>query len=647
MNNTEKKFYKIVYITADWNRELVSVALNSLMNYISRYDNIHVQIFDCFGFALHSKDDFFKYEIYELPDLKNYDAVVIQAHQIMDDSALLRLEERIHEAGIPGISIGARMKGCIYIGTDDYNAISTITTHLITEHGARSFLFLKGAERDGYGEAYDRRRGFEDVCTKYGIRKEDISYFDGYWQSEHGKQAIYQLLEEGRPMPDAIVSANDEMALGAMVALKENGYSIPEDVRVTGMDDIFSASLSDPRLTTIKRDFSSIITYAMDVLMSKIRGNEVPMKIFVPFETIFSGSCGCSENMENDLLNLKKRYYAHSRHMEKYYYLQDKLTAGVIGADDPAMILAEVEKYYSIFGGGSVYLFINSAYYDHFLQPEMHPVTDSRYFSSTFVLAACGGRKLTLEPDSFHSYAHVSRQSLPTAFPLSEEVFSLFYPLHFKNTMMGFLVLTRPPKIFEMNLHESIANFLVFSLENGRQKMAARKMNARLGSLYITDYLTGLYNRFGYQRLGQEIFYEAQREGMPIRVMFLDIDDMKKVNDEYGHDVGDSVLKSLANIIDSSCRKNDLKMRYGGDEFVIITRECQADIRGRILKKLDVLNSSNVLPVQVHVSIGDFIQDTSNIDSLDVFLNHADKLMYEEKMQKKSMKQQTAADAGQ
>ena len=84
------------------------MALNSLMNYISRYDNIHVQIFDCFGFALHSKDDFFKYEIYELPDLKNYDAVVIQAHQIMDDSALLRLEERIHEAGIPGISIGAR-----------------------------------------------------------------------------------------------------------------------------------------------------------------------------------------------------------------------------------------------------------------------------------------------------------------------------------------------------------------------------------------------------------------------------------------------------------------------------------------------------------------------------------------------------------
>ena len=107
----DRKEFRIAYITADWNRELVSVALISLMDYIEAHGNIRVQIFNCFGFALHSDNTRFRYKIYDLPDLKDFDAIIVQAHQIMDRFALKSLEERIREAGIPGISIGTRMEG--------------------------------------------------------------------------------------------------------------------------------------------------------------------------------------------------------------------------------------------------------------------------------------------------------------------------------------------------------------------------------------------------------------------------------------------------------------------------------------------------------------------------------------------------------
>lgn len=656
MNTQERKIYRIAYFTADWNRELVSVALNGLREYLDSHPDIYVQAFDCFGFALHSQDDFYKYEIYELPDLKNYDAVVVQAHQIMDDSALRRLEDRIEEAGIPAISIGAKMKGCIYIGTDDYNSMKSITEHLITLHKARTFLYLKGAEREGYGEAYDRRRGFEDTCDRYGIAKEDIHYYDGYWQSENGKKAVRAWLADGKPLPDAIVASNDEMALGVMIALKEEGYHIPKDVLVTGVDDIFTASLSDPRLTTVRRDFHSIIMIAMDALMSRICGNRVPTKIYVPHEAIFSESCGCRENNVSDLLKLKKRYYAHSRHMEKFYYLQDQMTAGILGPENPLDILSAAEKYLGIFGGGNVYLYINRNYYDSFMDPEASAGIGTRKFSDTFVLAAQSSisqsRAETPEDSHAGDFAETKaagetkvhpdkilhRKELATAAPLAEEPFTLFYPLHFKNTMMGFLALNQPPNLSEMNLHESISNLLVFAIENGRQKLVARNLNDKLDRLCLTDSLTELYNRFGYERFSEEMFTDMKKKGNFIRVLFLDIDDMKGINDRFGHENGDLALRTLSRIIRNSCRQEDFKMRYGGDEFVIITRDCKGDIKSRVKDKIAQCNASGELPFTLQASIGEVISNAEELESLDELLVMADEQMYQEKKKRKSQK---------
>ena len=632
-----KKRINIAYFTADWNRELVSVALNAVRKYLESRPEVYVQVFDCFSFDLYSESPETSYQIYALSDLSRYDAVLVQSHEIMYTEAIRKLEQRIVQLGIPAVSVGAKMQGCVNIGTDDYAAAREITEHLVEKHGARTFLYLKGCEReDGTGEAELRRKAFEDVCREHGIGAENISYYDGNWESWRGRLAVEELLSGNRPLPDAIVSANDEMALGALSVLTEAGLSVPHDVMVTGFDGILSASLSDPRLSTISRDFGTLITRAMELLMKQISGEEVPKRVYSPYQMICSESCGCFENYREELPKIKRMYYQNARLQEKIFYQQDRMTADLFRTDN-AQIIETVEKHYQIFGEGRTYVFANAGYYDGFAAEDSGEEARNSSFSDTFVLVVCGGRELKRPGDSAE-YMRVERKDLVDAPLLREEQLTIFYFLHFRSIGMGFLVLTQPPSVAEMQLHENIVNLCVFAIENARQRIRLNRLNQRLNALYVKDQLTGFYNRFGYDRLAEGVFEEINEQGSSIHVLFLDIDDMKGINDRYGHDHGDLAIRTVSRVVNGSCRRTDFKMRYGGDEFVIITEAGKLDLRKRLEENFRKINESGELPFCLSVSIGEYTIEGGSPKSLDELLKHADELMYQEKARKKLAK---------
>ena len=628
----EKDRIKIAFFTADWNRELVSVALNAVAEFQETHANVYVQVFDCFSFDLYSDKDGSRYQIFDLPDLARYDAVLVQAHEIMNTDVLRKLERRIVRQGIPAISVGTVMDGCLNIGSDDYAAAREMTEHLVKVHGARTFLFLKGCEReDGTGEAELRRKAFEDVCRENGIPAGSISYYEGNWESRKGMVAIEELLSSGGRLPDAIVSANDEMALGALSALSQHGIQVPEKVRVTGFDGILSASLSDPRLSTISRDFGTLIIRALELLIEKIGGREVPQRNYSPYRMICSESCGCYENYFSELPRIKKMYYQNARLQERIFYQQDMMTADLFRTDS-SQIIETVEKHYQIFGEGHVYIYANDRYFDQYGTEAAEEDVDSSTFSDNFVLTCCGG--LDIERKGKAEYMRISRSLLTDAPLIKDERMTIFYGLHFMDISMGFLVLTQPPSVAEMQLHENIVNLCVFALENARQRIRSRNLNKKLNALYVKDQLTGFYNRFGYDRLAEGVFDDISAEGCAIHVLFLDIDDMKGINDRYGHDKGDLAIRTVSRVVNGSCRRNDFKMRYGGDEFVIITRAGKVDLKARLKENFHLVNESGELPFYLGVSIGEYTVEGGSPKSLDELLRRADELMYEEKSRK-------------
>lgn len=151
----------------------------------------------------------------------------------------------------------------------------------------------------------------------------------------------------------------------------------------------------------------------------------------------------------------------------------------------------------------------------------------------------------------------------------------------------------------------------------------------------ITDSLTGLHNRRHLIDLGELEFQRARRYQHPLSIVMLDVDRFKQVNDTYGHDIGDLVLKTVARSCREQLRNIDVIGRYGGDEFVILLIETNSEAARGVAERVrlhvsGVPSETDRGPISATVSIGiSFLDaDTPNLDAL---LSQADKAMYSAK----------------
>lgn len=157
----------------------------------------------------------------------------------------------------------------------------------------------------------------------------------------------------------------------------------------------------------------------------------------------------------------------------------------------------------------------------------------------------------------------------------------------------------------------------------------------KVEELSLYDELTKLPMRRYFNQRYQEEFYRAERFKQPLAVVWADIDYFKEVNDTYGHQIGDKVLKEAGRVILSNLRKIDFPCRYGGDEIVILLPQASGEEARRLAQRLSSELSELRIPVpfsktrelRVTLSIGvsTFPQDAATMDGL---LEKADDALY-------------------
>lgn len=205
------------------------------------------------------------------------------------------------------------------------------------------------------------------------------------------------------------------------------------------------------------------------------------------------------------------------------------------------------------------------------------------------------------------------------------------FPLHIRLVPIGVVVLASTAPIGDRQdqlIQQLLPNFAV-ALNNALS-------HERLQRVAAIDPLTGLYNRrFGLERLSQE-FSRSVRSNEPLGVVLFDIDNFKSVNDTYGHQVGDNVLKSIAENVKAVLREGDTLMRYGGEEFLAVMPGAgEADLRTggermrRIVESSVVLESST--EVRVTISLGGVSFPSTDVADLDDLIRKADAAMYSAK----------------
>ena len=620
--NRGDRVTRIAFFTVDWNYELVESTLHGLKQFVDDHKDVHLSIFDCFGKDQDNAKDKSEYAIFNLPDLKRFDGLLVQGNQIVLQRVRDELGRRIAESGVPAVTIGCPVEGCTLIHIDNRAAQHDMAEHVIKSHHAKRFVYLTGNLYNDCPEARQRLDGFLDACRENGIPEENIQVIPGTWRTSDGAEVGRRWIREKRELPDAFICGNDEMALGLMEALKEGNVWIPEDVIVTGFDNLTSAELSSPRLSTAWGNNWQLNYDAMELLLRKIKGEDVNPDI--PFEhaVICSESCGCHENAR--IGEVREQFFQQSRFLKTFYNLQDRMAEDLFEANNLIDLAETVSQNRKIFGCQDIFLCINDYYFDNFEKSEWDQ--DSESFGAEMVLAI--RRKSDKPMDKGTDYIRFPTKQLLPDDMMQQERFLIFYPLHYNTYSIGYIALDGISDAAKMNLHESIFNFLEIAIENVRKKELLRQFNETLDELYVHDSLTGLYNRFGLSRFGQEVFNWLMERDGGVQVLFTDMDDMKLINDRYGHNRGDEALKASAEILTECCDPEDFIMRYGGDEFIVIAGMEEEDLADRIIKAVDEYNESSGMPFELGFSIGTVQANAGDRKTMDQCIKEADTIMY-------------------
>jgi len=163
----------------------------------------------------------------------------------------------------------------------------------------------------------------------------------------------------------------------------------------------------------------------------------------------------------------------------------------------------------------------------------------------------------------------------------------------------------------------------------------SEQLASDLQMLATTDGLTSLVNRRHFDTLAHMEWLRFQRYGRPLSLLILDVDEFKKINDRFGHDAGDLVLKTIAENCKAAKRETDIVARLGGDEFVILlpeTNEAAAETVAERLRK-QIQNYSKAFAdqdIQLSVSVG-IAGATLGMSAFEVLLKRADEALYEVK----------------
>ncbi|MFO8192378.1 MAG: GGDEF domain-containing protein [Bacillota bacterium] len=180
-------------------------------------------------------------------------------------------------------------------------------------------------------------------------------------------------------------------------------------------------------------------------------------------------------------------------------------------------------------------------------------------------------------------------------------------------------------------LNNEMANM---TRELNKKNIELQRANARINNLLRTDSLTAIANRLYFMEYYSKIYASALRHGNALSLIMADLDYFKKINDQYGHQVGDEVLVAFATILKENSRSGDLAARYGGEEFVVLLM--QTDAKGgkkqaeRIRKNLEDKEIGSK-KIKVTASFG--VAELKSGDNMDDLLRKADEALYRAKGQ--------------
>ncbi len=552
-------------------------------------------------------------------DFSVYDGFIIYAESIYSEKIRKDVIKKIREQGKPAASIDFHIDGMINVSSDNEGAMRTLSRHLIEKHGIRTVNFIGGPEDSV--DAVTRKRVFTEEMEKVGIQFDPRRFFEGDYYARSGRAAVKYFESEGLLQADAYVCANDQMALGAFYALSDRGIKIPDDTLLSGYDNIFEAANHYPRITTVNRSEEKIGEAAYKNIILAIEGKEYDLNPIIDSEPVYAESCGCDAVRPVNHRLVVNQYSRNKLREARYAEMISDLTVNLTNAQSAEDVVSSIKPFVPEFGGDAFVL----AVFNGEIENE-----DNRKDSAS-VLAYDNG--------VFKSENNLNIMDRHPKFDTNEggNLF-IVYSLHYRERFFGFTAIRNSTMPLFSEFYRVLMMTLSTALEQVSNVVKMKKMIKTLDEMWVFDPMTHIYNRAGFFKFSEKILEEAKREKEDMFFIFLDLDGLKKVNDAFGHETGDRMICDMADILRKNRNKEELLMRYGGDEFVVfgkgLSQKEMEKYVARIRKAMSELNSAGSRQYKIDASIGCHMVPYDNDKPLSNLIELADQDMYREKREK-------------
>ncbi len=286
-------------------KKVIGVCLTKI-NDICRADYINRLHFlgekaDCKMIVFNSFSDFYNGDAFDdgaksIYGIINYDIVdilVVMASSFHNKEIVEAMVSRAKECGKPVVIISGTAEGCWSICSDYKVAYKEIMNHVIREHGIDDTFFIAGMNEENDTNSIARIGYYKEVLEENGIPFDESRVaYGNYWEGPV-KEIIKDLTADGKKPPRAIFCANDYMAFAACSELKNQGYSVPEDVIVTGFDGVPAAEYFSPQLTTCSKDTETLAELTLEVVRKAVDEQLPPENLTYGYNAVISESCGC------------------------------------------------------------------------------------------------------------------------------------------------------------------------------------------------------------------------------------------------------------------------------------------------------------------------------------------------------------------
>ena len=330
---------KVALFVNGWNGENVDNFISGFSNSFSS-NEVDLFVFTSYSLAV---DGAGKNEaedaIYSLPDVSFFDAVIIFGSGMNSDEVILQIIDRCKKAEVPVILQGMKMDGVTTVTVDSNIGMKNLCEHLIVEHGVKDVIFIAGPEEN---EDSNLRK---DVVTStfeahgYGLTEDNI--FHANWEGNLIKAYMTEhYADRNNKLPDAFICANDQMAMFAVLFLIQLGYKVPDDIIVTGFDNVSDGKVCFPSLATVNQGYDEQGAECAKLVMELIGSKCLIRKSIIPCTSIPGESCGCFNcNGEEELRRKIGRMWWSER------YFSESLQGRVSQLD---MCIMSNERYENI-----------------------------------------------------------------------------------------------------------------------------------------------------------------------------------------------------------------------------------------------------------------------------------------------------------